>query len=987
MAVDGPYNHSDIEKRWQKRWEEEALYRTEDSTSGKPKMYILDMFPYPSGTGLHVGHPRGYIASDVFARYKRMQGYNVLHPMGFDSFGLPAEQHAIKTGNHPGPYTDELVAHYKRQLENIGFSYDWSREVATHKPEYYKWTQWIFLKLFNSWYNKETNKTEPIETCIEKLQKEDSLWEGYSEKEKQDILMGYRIAYEGYAEVNWCPELGTVLANDEVVTAPDGTMVSERGEHPVIRKSMRQWFMRISAYADRLLSGLDAIDWPHGIKEIQRNWIGKSEGSELSFEIKDTDKKITVFTTRADTLFGVTYVVLAPEHTLVQELLSKVTNRDEVEAYITKTKATSEDDRINDKNEKTGVCLEGVSAINPANGEEVPVWIANYVLASYGTGAVMAVPAHDERDFEFAKKYNLEIKEVVASFYQLEGESALKENVETVSKNIVVAIIENTKGEFLILKESSPVVTDFTFIGGGVENEESQIDALKREIVEETGYVDFDVLEKIPVSFFVEGYRHTKGNNQKSFGCCFHVKLKSENRVKSEVEEGKHSLIWLKKEEIEKKLTWPQHLAAWKIFLKNIKIFTEDGFLINSKQFDGFFSEEAKKKITEFVGGRLVTKYKMRDAIFARQRYWGEPIPLRHSTEGIISALSEEELPLTLPDLQDFAPAGDGNSALSKSKEWMDKGYETNTMPGWAGSSWYFLRYMDPHNTKAFASPEAVKYWGQVDMYVGGAEHATGHLLYSRFWNMALHDLGYVPQAEPFAALRNQGMIAGPDGRKMSKRWGNVINPDDVVAQLGADTLRVYESFMGPFESHLPWSTDGIVGSRRFIERVYRVVQNGKVGTVTDEALQKLLHKTIKKVSEDINVFAFNTAVSAMMIFLNDLEKSSSIAQDDFLSFLKLLAPFAPYLSEELWSQYGQSGSVHRALWPVYDPTKIVDDEVTLGIQINGKLRAEITVGAEVPDEEIESRVLAIARVQECLAGEKPKKIIVVRGRVVNIVV
>lgn len=805
------YNHTEVEKKWQEQWEKDGIYTTESEKSTKPKMYVLDMFPYPSGAGLHVGHPRGYIASDVFSRYKRMQGFNVLHPMGFDSFGLPAEQYAIKTGNHPGPYTDELVVHYKKQLSNIGFSYDWSREVATHRPEYYKWTQWIFLKLFNSWYNPESNKTESIQTCIEKLSKQDKQWETYSEKEKQDILMQYRIAYEGYAEVNWCPELGTVLANDEIITAPDGTMVSERGEHPVVRKSMRQWFMRISAYADRLLSGLDTIDWPHGIKEIQRNWIGKSEGSEIPFKLSTGDT-VSVFTTRADTLFGVTYLVLAPEHQLVEELLvnsnHQITNSNEVEAYIAKVKATSEDDRTNDKNEKTGICLEGVTALNPANGEEVPVWIANYVLANYGTGAVMAVPQHDERDNIFAKIYNLPI--------------------------------------------------------------------IDRPLVDKT-------------------------------------------------------------------------------------------------------------EITEKVGGRLVTKYKMRDAIFARQRYWGEPIPLRHSADGIITALSEDELPLVLPELQDFAPAGDGNSALSKSSEWMEKGYETNTMPGWAGSSWYFLRYMDPHNTEAFASPEAVKYWGQVDMYVGGAEHATGHLLYSRFWNMALHDLGYVPHAEPFKTLRNQGMIAGTDGRKMSKRWGNIINPDDVVAQLGADTLRVYESFMGPFESHLPWSTDGIVGSRRFLERVYRVIDT-KIANTTDPSVTKALHKAIKKVTHDINSFSFNTAVSAMMIWLNELEKGDGITKKDFSTFLQLLAPFAPFITEELWSVLGESTSIHKASWPTYDEALTKDDEVTLGVQINGKLRAEVTVPADAGEDVVREAVFALPRIQELLSGQEPKKTIVVPGRIVNIV-
>ncbi len=852
------YDHKAIEGKWQEYWQTHGTYTTSNTTD-KQKMYVLDMFPYPSGAGLHVGHPRGYIASDVYARYKRMQGYNVLHPMGFDSFGLPAEQYAIKTGNHPGPYTDELVEHYKKQLTSMGFSYDWSREVATHRPEYYKWTQWIFLQLYNAWYNPETNKTEPIDTCVAWLSRTDQKWNEYSEKEKQDILMKYRIAYEGYAEVNWCPELGTVLANDEIITAPDGTMVSERGEYPVFKKPMRQWFMRISSYADRLLSGLDTIDWPHGIKEIERNWIGRSEGSEIDFAIDQSDAKITVFTTRADTLFGVTYVVLAPEHELVQSLLPSIKNWQEVEQYINSVKKTSEDDRTNDKSEKTGIVLEGIYAINPANNEKVPVWIANYVLANYGTGAVMAVPAHDERDFEFAKKYRLEIKNVI-----------------------------------------DPNV----YIGLGDTLQEAQDNSRNKR----------------------------------------------------------------------------QDILDGKI------CYTQSGILINSGNFSGLRNNEASIKITSFVGGKIVTKYKMRDAIFARQRYWGEPIPLKHDSNGIITPLTESELPLVLPDLKDFAPAGDGGSPLNKSPEWVVNGYETNTMPGWAGSSWYFLRYMDPHNTSAFASPEAVNYWGQVDMYVGGAEHATGHLLYARFWNMALHDLGYVPFAEPFKALRNQGLIAGPDGRKMSKRWGNVINPDDVIAQLGADTLRVYESFMGPFEAHLPWSTDGIVGSRRFIERMYRNLTSGTVARETDPVFQKVLHKTIKKVSDDIETFSFNTAISAMMICSNAFEKAGSVSLEDAKVFLKLLAPFAPHMTEELWHELGETDSIHLSKWPVADPALLVDDEVTVGVQINGKVRAEITFLRTATKEEIEKQVFELPRIQELTKGHTIEKVVIVPGRIINIV-
>ncbi len=828
------YNHLKIEKKWRKHWESKKTYQTESAKS-KKKFYVLDMFPYPSGAGLHVGHPRGYIASDVYARFKRMQGFNVLHPMGFDSFGLPAEQYAIQTGKHPGPFTDTLIKKYKEQLQSILFSYDWDREVATHRPEYYKWTQWIFLKLYEHYYDLKANKALPISELVTEFEKNGNTkveafcsqktpkiskvdWKNFSDLEKQSFLMNYRIAYEGYAAVNWCAELGTVLANDEIILDKDGKMVSERGGHPVVRKEMRQWFMRITAYADRLLSGLDVIDWSNSIKEIEKNWIGKSEGSEINFALVGESGEelgnVSVFTTRADTLFGVTYVVLAPEHELVKKISSSIKNLKKVDVYIAKVTALTEQDRVSDEKEKTGICLEGVFAINPANNEKVPVWVADYVLASYGTGAVMGVPMHDDRDREFANKYSLPI--------------------------------------------------------------------IDRPLVD-------------------------------------------------------------------------------------------------------------AKKITKDVSGRLVTKYKMRDAIFARQRYWGEPIPLQYEKSGIIHPLSEKELPLELPKVKSYQPTGNGESPLSGVKSWVKDGYETNTMPGWAGSSWYFLRYMDPKNKKELASKDAIKYWQDVDLYVGGSEHATGHLLYARFWHKFLKDIGVVATEEPFKVLKNQGMILAPDGRKMSKRWGNVINPDDVIATHGADTMRVYESFMGPFESSQPWSTDSIVGSRRFVERVWRlsekVRESQSKNITTDDKVLQLLHKTIKKVTEDIQGFAFNTAISAMMVWLNEAEKAEKISKKDFIKFIQILAPFAPAIAEEIWELDGNKNSIHKSVWPQFDPKLVIDTEVKIAIQVNGKLRAEMTLATDATEDEATTLALAHPNVQKFLSGQKPKKIIFVKGRLISIVV
>jgi leucyl-tRNA synthetase len=1012
------YNHLTIEKKWQKEWEKNAVYKTQNpSTSSgrlRQKMYVLDMFPYPSGAGLHVGHPRGYIGSDVYARMKRMAGFNVLHPMGFDSFGLPAEQYAIKTKKHPGPFTDKLVAQYKQQLEIIGLSYDWSREVATHRPEYYKWTQWIFLKLYDAWYDTKKNKARTIEELTALFEKSGSTavaavkgantptfsakeWRGFSQLERQSILMHYRLAYEGFAEVNWCEELGTVLANDEIVDSPAGP-VSERGGFPVIKKSMRQWFMRITAYADRLLQGLETLNWPNNIKEIQKNWIGKSEGSEITFELQSTEHdasrfgSVSVFTTRADTLFGVTYVVLAPEYPLIEEWKNVIANWPEVEQYIKNAAQKDEAERTNADKSKNGLQLKGIYASNPANGEQVPVWIAEYVLANYGTGAVMAVPAHDERDFAFAKKYNLPIREVVEPLYVKTGDKdGVKKELPFKKRHAAVAVIKHwSEDKYLCLKWKK---TDWRgFVVGGIETGETAIEAAQREIVEETGYTTAMLVKEIDHTVHAQFYHAVKQENRWAHFHPVVFQLKNGNKVETdEAEKEIHDLVWVSRNEMEKYLSWVEDMKLiWKMVFAD-QAATQEGILVRSGTFDGLSSEEAKKAITAFVGGRMVTKYKMRDAIFARQRYWGEPIPLRHGANGLIVPLKEKNLPLELPTVKSYEPSGNGESPLAGVKSWTKEGYETNTMPGWAGSSWYFLRYMDPTNAKAFAGKKAIDYWQNVDMYVGGAEHATGHLLYSRFWHKFLFDIKQVPTAEPFKTLKNQGLIGGSDGRKMSKRWGNVINPDDVVKLYGADSLRLFEMFLGPFESHLPWSTEGIIGCRRFIERVWRQAEKLSDKKASSPLVSKVLHKTIKKVTDDIESFAFNTAVSSLMICLNEFEaaaaQGSGPTKKDFMVFLQLLAPFAPYVSDELWHQLQEAKTIHHSAWPSYDPRYVVEDEVTIGVQVNGKVRAELTSAADASEDSIQSAALALPRIQELLADKTIKKIIVIPHKIVNIVI
>ncbi|MGB2580539.1 MAG: leucine--tRNA ligase [Minisyncoccia bacterium] len=798
------YDHKEIEKKWQAEWEADGLYCAKENQV-KPKCYVLDMFPYPSGEGLHVGHPKGYIATDVYSRMKRMQGFNVLHPMGWDAFGLPAEQYAIKNKVHPRVAVDKNTKRYKEQLSMIGFDYDWSREVNTTDPAFYKWTQWIFLQMFEK-----------------------------------------GLAYESYEPINWCPTCLTGLANEDL----DGD-ACERCDTTVEKKPMRQWVLRITDYADQMLADLSKLDWPVSIKESQKNWIGRSEGAEIDFKINGIDKVITVFTTRPDTLFGATYCVLAPEHKLLDELKEVVKNWSEVEKYREETKSRTEIERTAEGQEKTGARLEGVFAINPANEEKIPLFVADYVIGHYGTGAVMAVPAHDERDFEFAKKYNLPILMVVCPNYPA---------------------------------TSCPIL--------------------------DTAY-------------------------------------------------------------------------------------TDAGKLVASGAFNGIPNEEAKKKITDFVRGRFVTKYRLKDWVFSRQRYWGEPIPLIHCEKCGVVPVPEKDLPVLLPQVESYEPTGTGESPLANIAEWVNVSCpkcggagkrETNTMPQWAGSSWYYLRYIDPKNSEALVDKEKEKYWSPVDMYVGGAEHATRHLIYARFYHKFLYDIGVVNYDEPFSRLQNVGLIMAPDGRKMSKRWGNVVNPDDVVATYGADTLRLYEMFMGPFGQSVAWSTDSIVGPRRFIERVWRLQE--KVFEMNDVgSIETTLHKTIKKVGDDIESFSFNTAISSLMILVNEMEKLEATSRGSYQILLILLAPFAPHVTEELWHNIGNTESIHLAKWPLFDESKCVSNEVTIAIQVCGKLRDTIVVLADADEEAIKTTALRRPAVTKWTSGKTVNKIIFVKGRLINIVI
>lgn len=922
------YDFRNLESKWRKNWQDRGTYHVEEDAS-KPKYYVLDMFPYPSGAGLHVGHPLGYIASDIYARYKRLQGFNVLHPMGYDSFGLPAEQYAIQTGQHPAITTEENIARYRQQLDQIGFSFDWSREVRTSAPEYYKWTQWIFKQLFDCYYDLKTNKAERISILIQQFEAQGNgsiqaetdyegqfskeEWLSFSEQQKEEIIQSYRLAYLAESWVNWCPALGTVLANDEIVNG-----VSERGGHPVEQKRMRQWSMRIKAYAERLLEGLDRIDWSDSIKEQQRNWIGKSQGASVTFDIENSSESIEVFTTRPDTIFGVSFMVLAPEHPLVNQLVS-ADCKAAVENYQREAGLKSERDRQADVKNITGQAL-GAYAIHPFTGERIPIWIGDYVLASYGTGAVMAVPCGDQRDYDFAKHFDLEIKNIFADIN-----------------------------------------------------------------ISEQAYTE------------------------------------------------------------------------------------KDARMAHSEFLDGLEAKVAMKKAIEAIEakgiGKGKTNFRLRDAVFSRQRYWGEPFPVSYTNE-IPSLISDDLLPIELPEVDKYLPTEDGEPPLARANKeawnhFQGDRMEYNTMPGWAGSSWYFLRYMDPKNEQEFVSKEKVDYWQNVDLYIGGSEHATGHLLYSRFWTKFLYDQGFIPFDEPFAKLINQGMILGKSAiaymdsggkmhsydliendltnfrevrilidliqddesidleelrkwqpqfedlqfvtneqgkiivkrevDKMSKRWFNVVTPDDLCDKYGADTLRMYEMFLGPLEQSKPWDTKGITGVHGFLKKYWRLFhQTGQFAVSEGEASKeamKTLHKTIKRLRDDLDRFSFNTGVSSFMICVNELTDQKCNNREVLTELSILMAPYAPHITEEIWSKLqADKSSIFDQAYPVFNEQYLKESDFEYPVSFNGKMRFKVSLSVDLSSKEIEDHILGLPETQKYLEGKTPKKIIIVPGRIVNFV-
>ncbi|MCE9586457.1 class I tRNA ligase family protein [Candidatus Uhrbacteria bacterium] len=975
----------DIEKKWQERWEADGVYRAEDSGKAE-KFYGLIEFPYPSGEGLHVGHPRSYVAIDAVTRKLRMSGKNVMYPIGWDAFGLPTENFAIKNKIKPQEATKGNIANFTRQIKSIGLGFDWSREVDTTDPKYYKWTQWQFLKFFNSFYDEAEQRARPIEELPAHLNKDE-----------------HRMAFKTASTINWCPRCKIGLANEE---AQGG--VCERCGNPVEKREKAQWMIRITKYAERLLKDLDNVDYLEKIKAQQINWIGKSEGAYVDFNIsgsKNPFDKVTVFTTRPDTLFGATYLVLAPEHPLVATWLKEgdIKNQNEVQAYQSTTAGKSEMERTAEGKEKSGCVLKGIEAVNPANGENISIWISDYVLAGYGTGAIMAVPAHDERDFQFASKFELPIKYVVAPVV-IDSTNPHREGKKTVTRPTVHAIIRNPKtDEILCMKWKHRDIT--TFVIGGMDEGEDPIEAAKREVREETGYTDLKFVEVLGGPMRADYFAAHKDENRVAYITAVMFDLVSDKREEVPASEtDTHEPVWIPLNKIAKENLPPleRNYILARIMSKEAFVVTEPGEALNSGFLDGLPTWKAKDDMASWLkdegkGDKAVT-YKLRDWVFSRQRYWGEPIPIVICPKCGYVPVPEKELPLMLPDVDAYEPLDSGESPLAAIRDWVEVDCpncggkaerETDTMPNWAGSSWYFLRYCDPQNEKEFASQEKLKYWMPVDLYNGGMEHTTLHLLYSRFWYKFLWDLRIVPEecgSEPYAKRRSHGLILAEGGEKMSKSKGNVVNPDDVVGEYGADVFRVYEMFMGPFDQPVPWDTNGIEGVRKFLDKVWTLFDDEKNVDASEE-LVTLYNQSIKKMTDGIDGLYFNTCVSQMMIMTNAFVEAGGVPEAMRKGYLQILAPFAPHMTEELWSNLGMQGSIHRSAWPSYDESKLKASTFELVVQVNGKVRGKVTVDADVSEEDAKAMALKEENVVKTLGGKEPKQVIYVKGRLVSIVV
>jgi len=939
------YDFDRIEKKWQDYWEKNGTFCAKNSDD-KPKYYILVEFPYPSGSGLHVGHGRSYTALDSVTRKRRLEGYNVLFPMGWDAFGAPAEQYAIQNKIHPKDAVKDNIVVFKGQIQRLGISFDWSREFSTTDPEYYKWTQWQFLKFYE-----------------------------------------HGLAYKAKKPINWCPKCKTGLSNEDAAGG-----VCERCGTSVIQKEKEQWMLKMSDYADQLLDGLDDTKFQERIKVAQVNWIGKSNGALVDFKVADTDLTLTVFTTRPDTLYGVTFMVVAPEHPIIETLKDKISNMDEVKKYQEQAKMKSEFERTELAKDKTGVKLEGLKAINPLNNEQVPIWISDYVMMGYGTGAIMAVPAHDDRDFEFAKKFDIPIIPVIE---QITG---IKREDESFKESIVAIVYDPKTNKYLTINWHEK--GGRLFVGGTRKNGEDPVSCAIREIAEETGYTDIEYkFQTFPINHHYFAYNKNKAFEIEATGLYFELKSDIKKEIElDEEEKNNFDVEWVDASTIESSVKDELHKTVYENIIKP-HAYTGDGKMINSDILNGITNKkDAILKMINYLKekniGTVKTNYRLQDWIFSRQRFWGEPVPMIYCDDCGWVPVPYEDLPVTLPDVANYEPTDNGESPLAAIEDWCNvpcpkcgkkARRETDTMPNWAGSSWYWLRYMDPHNNNEFVSQDALKYWGKVDWYNGGMEHATRHLLYARFWNQFLYNIGLVPNKEPFEVRTAHGMILGANGEKMSKSRGNVINPNDMIEEFGADALRVYEMFVGDYEKEAVWSTNGLKGCKRFLDRLWRIQE--KLNNKEGYTKEILVNKTIKKVSEDIENLKFNTAVSALMIMLNEYETLESITKDDLRVLITLLYPMAPHICEEINEVNNLGKPICESRWPKYDENKIVDESYDMVVQVNGKVRGKITVSTNTTEEEMKNIAMEIDNVKKHIQGKEIVKIITIPKKIVNIVI